>query len=122
MLFNITGFNILSSISSITNLLFGHGILYTGGYDKGISIGFFHVLITHGLAGLFFVLFLTLFFCKNSKTALILFILFLFVFTWYVSYVYWFGALALWCATKIDKQGEAVIKKIYKNNDIAIKF
>jgi hypothetical protein len=95
---------ILSDISSITNLFFGHGVQYTGGHDKGLSIGFFHVLVERGLLGLFFVLFLSFLFLKNNKINYFVFILYLFVFTWYVNYIYWLGILALLSAIMIDME------------------
>jgi hypothetical protein len=95
---------ILSDISSITNLFFGHGVQYTGGHDKGLSIGFFHVFVERGLLGLFFVLFLSFLFLKNNKINYFVFILYLFVFTWYVNYIYWLGILALLSAIMIDME------------------
>jgi len=95
---------ILSDISSITNLFFGHGVQYTGGNDKGLSIGFFHVIVERGLLGLFFVLFLSFLFLKNNKINYCVFILYLFVLTWYVNYIYWLGILALLSAIMIDME------------------
>lgn len=93
---------ILSDISSVSNLFFGHGVQYTGVYDKGLSIGFFHVLVERGLLGLFFVLFMLFLFIKNNKINYFVFILYLFVFTWYVNYIYWLGILVLLSAIMID--------------------
>jgi hypothetical protein len=104
-------FGILSNISSIANLFFGHGVEYTGGHDKGLSIGFFHVLVERGLAGLFTVLFLSFFFLKNNKNNYFVFVLYLFVFTWYVNYIYWAGALALLSAIRIDTQKKNNLNK-----------
>ena len=98
--------NILSNVSSITSLLFGHGIQYTGGYDKGLSIGFFHVLIEHGLMGLFFILLLMFSFFKNTMSFYFVFFLYLFVFTWHVNSIYWIGVLALLSAIRIDRQNQ----------------
>jgi hypothetical protein len=94
--------NIISNSSSV-DLFFGHGVSYTGGADRGLSIGLFHLLVERGLIGLLMVLSIMINFIQGNRIVYFIFVLYLMAFTWYVNYIYWFGLLALWSATEADE-------------------
>jgi len=100
--------------SSLSNLLFGHGVGFVGTFDRGLSLGFFHVFVERGLVGLFFVLLMIKMFLRNNYTYISIFIIFLFAFTWYVNYIFWMGAVALWVGNSVTQSGQALNLKSNK--------
>jgi hypothetical protein len=98
------GFNILLDTSTLNDLLLGHGITYKGN-DKGLSIGLFLLLVEHGILGFLGVFLLLLLFLRNSNVSYCMFLLFILVFPWYVSHIYWIGALVLFSVTYTDNNG-----------------
>lgn len=104
------GINLIVNQHSYLSVLFGHGVGYTGEFDKGISIGFLHLLVERGIVGLFFVLTMLWLFTRHNKIVYFVLILYLFVFTWYVNYIYWLGILTLWSVIKLDGKNIAYDK------------
>lgn len=93
----LNAINILRK-SSFVDLLMGHGVGFKGGADRGLAMGFFHVLVERGLTGLLFVMSMLAIFVRRNFMKFAIFLLYFFAFTWYVNYIFWFGALALWTA------------------------
>jgi hypothetical protein len=106
----LAALSILKS-SSPFNLLFGHGVGFTGSFDRGLGSGFFHVFVERGLVGLVLVLSMVRLFLQNNYTHIFIFILFLFAFTWYVNYIFWMGAVVLWAGNSFTVPSRVVKPK-----------
>lgn len=89
--------NILADATPL-NLLFGHGVGYTAGFDRGISSGFFRVLVERGIVGLCFILTMLIIFSNKKYSFILVCLLFLFAIPWYVNYIFWLGIIAFWTA------------------------
>ena len=76
---------------------------YVGDADRGLSAGFFHVLVERGLTGLLFVLTMMFLFLKRNFVVCLICLLYFFAFTWYVNYIFWMGILALWVGISVVK-------------------
>ena len=92
--------NILANASPL-NLLFGHGVGYNAGFDRGISSGFFRVLVDRGIMGLCFVLTMLMIFSNKKYSFILVCFVFLLAFPWYVNYIFWLGIIAFWTANSI---------------------
>lgn len=97
--------------SSPFEWLFGHGVGYIGGADRGLAAGFFHVLVERGLTGLLFVLGMLTVFIKRNFVVYLVCVLYLFAFTWYVNYIFWMGILALWVGVSVAKSRMLSVKE-----------
>jgi hypothetical protein len=89
--------------SSTVDFIFGHGVSFTGGSDRGLSIGIFHVLVERGIIGLLIVLSVMKLFIQRNRIAYFISLIYLLAFTWYVNPIYWFGLIALWSASELTK-------------------
>jgi len=89
--------------SSTVDFIFGHGVSFTGSSDRGLSIGFFHVLVERGIMGLLLVLSLMKVFIQRNRIVYFISLLYLLAFTWYVNPIYWFGLIALCSASELEK-------------------
>lgn len=107
----LNAWNILKS-SSIFDFLFGHGVSYIGDADRGLSAGFFHVLVERGLTGLLFVLVMLSVFMRRNILSFLICLLYLFTLTWYVNYIFWMGILALWAGASISKSRTLNVNKV----------
>ncbi len=112
------GLDILKQ-SSFLNLLFGHGVGYLAGFDRGISSGFFHVLVERGIVGLCFVLTMLTIFANKNYSFMLVCMLFFFAISWYVNYIFWLSIIAFWTSNSISNTQMIGRLKNYSIPDIS---
>lgn len=87
---------------SFLNFLFGFDFNYKDlNYDRGISSGFFIILVQKGFLGLLLVFSLIFFFSKKNLTLLIVLVSFLLVTIWYKYYIVWY--YIIFCRLALSK-------------------